>query len=231
MPQTVRRRPQAIAGQGGRARFIQTDVGDAGQAQRLVDQTLAGVRPPRRPDQQRRHHQDRGFPGDQRGRFRRRAAGQPEGRVPGRPGGGARHGQAGQGRDRQHVVDQRRGRDRQPGALRDQQGRGEPADQGHGAGARRQGRAGQRDRPRLDPDRPPEGGDERRRGAPADPVAHADGPLRRARPRSPRSPCSWQATTPATHRPDASTPTAAASRSTTPCPCRTEARRTTARAT
>jgi NAD(P)-dependent dehydrogenase (short-subunit alcohol dehydrogenase family) len=31
---------QAIAGRGGRARFIQTDVGDAGQARRLVDQTL-----------------------------------------------------------------------------------------------------------------------------------------------------------------------------------------------
>jgi glucose 1-dehydrogenase len=31
---------QAIAGHGGRARFIRTDVGDAGQAQRLVDQTL-----------------------------------------------------------------------------------------------------------------------------------------------------------------------------------------------
>ena len=29
-----------IAAQGGRARFIETDVGDAGQAQRLVDQTL-----------------------------------------------------------------------------------------------------------------------------------------------------------------------------------------------
>jgi NAD(P)-dependent dehydrogenase (short-subunit alcohol dehydrogenase family) len=31
---------QAIAGQGGRAKFIPTDVGDAGQAQRLVEQTL-----------------------------------------------------------------------------------------------------------------------------------------------------------------------------------------------
>jgi glucose 1-dehydrogenase len=31
---------EAIEGQGGRAAFIQTDVGDAGQAQRLVDQTL-----------------------------------------------------------------------------------------------------------------------------------------------------------------------------------------------
>jgi NAD(P)-dependent dehydrogenase (short-subunit alcohol dehydrogenase family) len=30
----------AIAAQGGRAAFIQTDVGDAGQAQRLVDRTL-----------------------------------------------------------------------------------------------------------------------------------------------------------------------------------------------
>jgi NAD(P)-dependent dehydrogenase (short-subunit alcohol dehydrogenase family) len=30
----------AINGRGGRARFIETDVGDAGQAQRLVDQTL-----------------------------------------------------------------------------------------------------------------------------------------------------------------------------------------------
>ena len=32
---------EAIKAQGGRAAFIQTDVGDAGQAQRLVDQTLA----------------------------------------------------------------------------------------------------------------------------------------------------------------------------------------------
>jgi glucose 1-dehydrogenase len=32
---------EAIKAQGGRAQFIQTDVGDAGQAQRLVDQTLA----------------------------------------------------------------------------------------------------------------------------------------------------------------------------------------------
>jgi glucose 1-dehydrogenase len=32
----------AIKAQGGRAKFIQTDVGDAGQAQRLVDQTLKG---------------------------------------------------------------------------------------------------------------------------------------------------------------------------------------------
>jgi glucose 1-dehydrogenase len=31
---------EAIAAQNGRARFIQTDVGDAGQGQRLVDQTL-----------------------------------------------------------------------------------------------------------------------------------------------------------------------------------------------
>jgi glucose 1-dehydrogenase len=31
---------KAIKAQGGRAEFIQTDVGDAGQAQRLVDQTL-----------------------------------------------------------------------------------------------------------------------------------------------------------------------------------------------
>jgi NAD(P)-dependent dehydrogenase (short-subunit alcohol dehydrogenase family) len=31
---------RALAGQGGRARFIRTDVGDAAQAQRLVDQTL-----------------------------------------------------------------------------------------------------------------------------------------------------------------------------------------------
>jgi glucose 1-dehydrogenase len=30
----------AIKAQGGRAKFVQTDVGDAGQAQRLVDQTL-----------------------------------------------------------------------------------------------------------------------------------------------------------------------------------------------
>ena len=32
---------EAIKAQGGRAAFIQTDVGDAGQAQRLIDQTLA----------------------------------------------------------------------------------------------------------------------------------------------------------------------------------------------
>jgi glucose 1-dehydrogenase len=32
---------KAIKAQGGRAAFVQTDVGDAGQAQRLVDQTLA----------------------------------------------------------------------------------------------------------------------------------------------------------------------------------------------
>ena len=32
---------EAIKAKGGRAQFIQTDVGDAGQAQRLVDQTLA----------------------------------------------------------------------------------------------------------------------------------------------------------------------------------------------
>ena len=32
---------EAITAKGGRARFIGTDVGDAGQAQRLVDQTLA----------------------------------------------------------------------------------------------------------------------------------------------------------------------------------------------
>jgi glucose 1-dehydrogenase len=32
---------EAIRGTGGRAQFIQTDVGDAAQAQRLVDQTLA----------------------------------------------------------------------------------------------------------------------------------------------------------------------------------------------
>ena len=32
---------EAITAKGGRARFIRTDVGDAGQAQRLVDQTLA----------------------------------------------------------------------------------------------------------------------------------------------------------------------------------------------
>jgi glucose 1-dehydrogenase len=30
----------AVKAQGGRAKFVQTDVGDAGQAQRLVDQTL-----------------------------------------------------------------------------------------------------------------------------------------------------------------------------------------------
>jgi glucose 1-dehydrogenase len=32
---------EAITGGGGRAQFVQTDVGDAGQAQRLIDQTLA----------------------------------------------------------------------------------------------------------------------------------------------------------------------------------------------
>ncbi|HEX6113783.1 MAG TPA: SDR family NAD(P)-dependent oxidoreductase [Geminicoccaceae bacterium] len=32
---------EAITAKGGRARFIRTDVGDAGQAQRLVDQTIA----------------------------------------------------------------------------------------------------------------------------------------------------------------------------------------------
>jgi glucose 1-dehydrogenase len=32
---------EAIRAAGGRAQFIQTDVGDAGQAQRLIDQTLA----------------------------------------------------------------------------------------------------------------------------------------------------------------------------------------------
>ena len=41
MPTAARRRPQAIKAEGGRAQFVQTDVGDAGQAQRLVDQTLA----------------------------------------------------------------------------------------------------------------------------------------------------------------------------------------------
>jgi glucose 1-dehydrogenase len=35
-----RKTAEAVQGQDGRARFIETDVGDAGQAQRLVDQTL-----------------------------------------------------------------------------------------------------------------------------------------------------------------------------------------------
>ena len=35
------RAAEAVRSQGGRAQFVQTDVGDAAQAQRLVDQTLA----------------------------------------------------------------------------------------------------------------------------------------------------------------------------------------------
>jgi uncharacterized protein YecE (DUF72 family) len=39
------RTAEAIKAQGGRAQFIQTDVGDAGQAQRLVERTLEAFGP------------------------------------------------------------------------------------------------------------------------------------------------------------------------------------------
>ncbi len=50
------------------------------------------VRPRARAGQQRRHLQGRGLPGHQRSRLGRGDRRQPEGRVPGRPGGGAAHG-------------------------------------------------------------------------------------------------------------------------------------------
>ena len=59
-----------------------------------------GLRAHRHLRQQRRHHPHRRIPRPRRGRFRPRAARQPQGRVPDRPGGGAPDGEAGQAASR-----------------------------------------------------------------------------------------------------------------------------------
>jgi NAD(P)-dependent dehydrogenase (short-subunit alcohol dehydrogenase family) len=68
---------------------------------------------------------------DVRGRFRPRAAHQPEIHVPVRPGGGARDGQAAQRLHHQYVQRERRTGDPEPGAVRGVERRDQPADQGH----------------------------------------------------------------------------------------------------
>ena len=95
----------------------------------------------RHPGQQCRHHPHGGFPRHRGGRFRPRAARQPEGHVPGRAGGREADGRAGQGRqaagrDRQHELGQRARRDPQSGAVLRLEGRRRPAHQGDGALAR-----------------------------------------------------------------------------------------------
>ena len=98
------------------------------------------------------------LPRSRRGRFRPGDPHQSQGRLPVRPGGGPPYGRAcrrgrGAGRDRQHVLGQRRLRDRRPGALFGVEGRHQPAHQGDGAvaGAARHPR--QRHRAGLDHDR------------------------------------------------------------------------------
>ena len=137
MPQTVQKVAEAIEGQGGRARFIQTDVGDAGQAQRLVDQTLqafgrldvlinnAGIIKTAR------------FPRDQRGRLRRACCavnlkgvflvGQAAARAMVKQGEAARS----------STCRRPTPWSRSPTRCRTStsKGGGQPADQGHGAGA------------------------------------------------------------------------------------------------
>ena len=132
---------EAIKAQGGRAQFIQTDVGDAGQAQRLVDQTLAafgrldvlinnaGIIKTAEFLEISEADFDAVLRVNLKGVF---LVGQAAARVMVRQG---------KGRSSTCLRQCRRG-DPEPGAVRHQQGRGEPADQGHGAGARRQGRAG-----------------------------------------------------------------------------------------
>ena len=80
---------EGIEAAGGRALFVRTDVGDAHDARSAGRRDARVGRAARRAGQQRRHHQAADFLEIDRGRLRRRAAGQPQGRVPGRPGGGA----------------------------------------------------------------------------------------------------------------------------------------------
>ena len=147
---------------------------------------LPRVRRSRRPGEQCRHHSRRRFPRPGGSRFRPRAAGESQGRVPGRPGRRPAHGRAGQGRQaagqhHQHELDQCRGRDRQPRALLRVEGRHGPVDQGDGAGARALRHPGQRHRAGLDHDRHPQGGRDRPGGEAPDTGAHAARAHRRAR--------------------------------------------------
>ena len=152
-----------------------------------------------------------------RGGFRPRAARQPEGHVPRRPGGRAADGGAGEGRrrarrDRQHELGQRRLRDRQPGALFGLEGRHQPAHQGDGAVACAPRHPRQRHRPGLDHDRHAGRGERptRRRGTASCRARRSAGSASPRR--SPRSPPSSPPTRRATSPARPSMPTAAGCR-------------------
>ena len=198
---------EAIQEAGGCAQFVRADVGSAHDAGALVDATLewcgrldvlvnnAGI------------IKAADFLELSRGRLRCRAAGEPEGRLPGRAGGGAGDGGGERRGHRQHELGQRGPGDPEPDTLCREQGRAQPADQGHGAGPGRQGHPGQRDRPGLDPDRPAADGDGRRGGEGRGSCRARRSAVAASPRRSRASPCSSRATMRATSPARSSTPT------------------------
>ena len=81
-----------LASAGARAEAFACNVARSGRGRRRARRHARRVRPRRRPGQQRRHLSRRRLPRHRRGRLGRRHRRQPEGRVPGRPGGRARDG-------------------------------------------------------------------------------------------------------------------------------------------
>jgi hypothetical protein len=175
----------AAAGRLGAVAGIALRHGRCGRGAGDVRPDRGGARAGLRAGEQRRRRHAGRFPRLRPRGLRRGHRDQPARHVRGHPAGGEDDGgERHQGRDRQHVLDQRAtGDPGDPGLLR-VEGWGDAADQGRGAGAGAQGHPGERGWPGVHRHRHDGRRERQRRGAGACPVPHAARPDREPRARS-----------------------------------------------
>jgi hypothetical protein len=119
-----------LQAQGAQALYCHCNVAVKAEVDAALAATLARFGHVDGAGQQRRHLQGRGLPGHHRSRLGCGDRRQPQGQLPGRPGGGARDAPrpaAEPGRDRQHELGQRHAGHPQHRQLQRQQGCDQPA--------------------------------------------------------------------------------------------------------